>query len=604
MNRLFFVRRRFALQAGFDAAMWGVALALGTLLRRDFDLDKVDPSKVVMVWAVAIVVQVVFGRLAGLYIHRWRYGTLEEVVALSRSVVVGTVVVAVSNVYLLGHLLPVGATLMGGALAHLGMVGGRFVWRVLLESSQRPDRDTADRVIVFGAGDGGAQVVRAMLSHPESPYLPVALLDDNTDLANLRIKHVPVLGGRDKLEAVAARLGATTLVVAIPSASGELMRELVAAADRAGLHTLVLPPVADLFGVGVDLGDIRELTEADLLGRRELNTDIDSVAGYLTGRRILVTGAGGSIGSELCRQIHRFAPESIVMLDRDESALQGVQLSIEGRGLLDDPNLVVACIRDKERMREVFAEHRPEVVFHAAALKHLSLLEMHPDEGFKTNVIGTQNLLEVAEEFDVSTFVNISTDKAADASSVLGRTKRLAERLTSWAGLHHNGTYISVRFGNVLGSRGSVLPLFRTQIESGGPVTVTDPEVTRFFMTIEEACQLVVQAGAIGHNGEVMVLDMGEPVKISDLARRLIAESARPISIEFTGLRPGEKMHEVLFGPEEVATVSEHDLISRVAVPPIDPSELGIIVGGTRSEPSIDLRTTRLSSVRNLGESA
>ncbi|MEZ5321573.1 MAG: polysaccharide biosynthesis protein [Microthrixaceae bacterium] len=265
-----------------------------------------------------------------------------------------------------------------------------------------------------------------------------------------------------------------------------------------------------------------------------------------------------------------------MMLDRDESALQSVQLSIEGRGLLDSRNLVVASIRDRNRIREVFEEHRPEVVFHAAALKHLPLLEMHPEEAFKTNVVGTQNMLSVSQEFGVTTFVNISTDKAADATSVLGRTKRLAEQLTAFAGGHDDNSYLSVRFGNVLGSRGSVIPLFRAQIAAGGPVTVTHPEVTRFFMTIEEACQLVIQAGSVSGHGEVMVLDMGEPVSIDDLARRLIAESGKRVDIVYTGLRPGEKLHEDLFADDEVAETSEHEMIARVEVPPLDPASLGL----------------------------
>jgi dTDP-glucose 4,6-dehydratase len=340
------------------------------------------------------------------------------------------------------------------------------------------------------------------------------------------------------------------------------------------------------------VGDIRPLTEADLLGRRELSLDIESVAGYLTGKRILVTGAGGSIGSELCRQIHRFAPESLVMLDRDESALQAVQISIEGRGLLDSRDLVVCCIRDRGRLQQVFEEHRPEVVFHAAALKHLPLLEMHAEEGWKTNVWGTQNLLELASEFEVDRFVNISTDKAADASSVLGQTKRIAEQLTSHAGRENSGTYLSVRFGNVLGSRGSVLPLFREQIAQGGPITVTHPEVTRFFMTIPEACELVIQAGALSHDGEVLVLDMGEPVKIADLARRLIAECDRSVEIVYTGLRPGEKMHEVLFSPDEMPSASEHPMIQRVEVPAMSPT-VAAFKDPFLVDPVVDVRSIR-----------
>ena len=331
----------------------------------------------------------------------------------------------------------------------------------------------------------------------------------------------------------------------------------------------MLPGVEELLGGEIKTSDVRPLEERDLLGRHEIDTDVDQIAGYLAGRRVLVTGAGGSIGSELCRQIQRVGPAELVMLDRDESALHAVQLSIEGRAMLDRRSLVVADIRDRERLREVFDEHKPEVVFHAAALKHLPLLEMYPDEAIKTNVFGTLHLLEVSAEFGVGRFVNISTDKAADPSSVLGYTKRIAERLTAQVAINAPGTYLSVRFGNVLGSRGSVLTAFREQIAAGGPVTVTHPDVTRYFMTVEEAVQLVVQAGAIGRSGEALVLDMGEPVKIADVARRLIAHAERGVDIEYTGLRPGEKLQEVLLGADEVDSRPVHPLISHVFVPPL-----------------------------------
>lgn len=588
------VRRRFVLQAAWDAASWIAAVLLASVARYEFEIKDSQALRALGLGAIAAVVHVVAGRISGLYIHRWRYGTFEEVTAVTRVAAVTTVFIAVMNPFLLGHLAPILATILSGALAHAAMIGGRFLWRIWLERSIRHEGER-ERVIVFGAGDGGAQVVKAMAA-VGSPYLPVAIVDDNPDLANLRIKSVAVRGDRTRLQALAKEYDVATVVIAIPSASGELVREIVQICDDAGLRTLVLPPVAQLFGAAIEIGDIRPLTEADFLGRREINTDIESVAGYLTGKRVLVTGAGGSIGSELCRQIHRFAPESVVMLDRDESALQAVQVSIEGRGLLDSEHLVVASIRDRERMFEVFDRFRPHVVFHAAALKHLPLLEMHPDEGFKTNVAGTLHLLDAAAAFGVATFVNISTDKAADASSTLGRTKRLAERLTAWAGHRYDGSYLSVRFGNVLGSRGSVLPLFRSQIERGGPVTVTHPDVTRFFMTIEEACQLVIQAGAMGYNGEVMVLDMGEPVRIADLARRLIAEADRPVQIEYTGLRPGEKMHEVLFSPDEQAVLSEHPLISRVEVPPVHPAELGLQFDGVEAAGTASIRA--IGSIR------
>jgi FlaA1/EpsC-like NDP-sugar epimerase len=337
----------------------------------------------------------------------------------------------------------------------------------------------------------------------------------------------------------------------------------------------------------VSTSDIRPVTHADLLGRHEVDTDVESIAGYVTGKRVLVTGAGGSIGSELSRQLYRFAPASLVLLDRDESALHAVQLSIEGRALLDSRNLVVADIRDRDRVLAVFEEHRPEVVFHAAALKHLPLLEMHPVEALKTNVWGTQNLVDAAIATGVEKFVNISTDKAADPCSVLGYSKRLAERLTATASDHDGAVFLSVRFGNVLGSRGSVLTAFAAQIEAGGPITVTHPDVTRYFMTVEEAVQLVIQAGAVGRDGEALVLDMGEPVKIDDVAKRLIGEADRPIEIVYTGLREGEKLHEVLFGADERGERPCHPRISHVSVPPLSVDHLPVPSAGDSDEKTV-----------------
>jgi FlaA1/EpsC-like NDP-sugar epimerase len=573
-----FPRYRFVLQAGYDAVSWMLALLVASLLRFDLDLAAVPWSGVAEIAVLAAVAQVAVGRVLGMYVHRWRYGTFDEVVATVKTVATVTVLItAVDLMPGMGRPIPWSVAVLSGFLVLFVMAIARFAWRVQLERWAVGEADDGrEPVVIYGAGEAGLHLITSM--RRTGPYEPVAVLDDNADLHRLLVKGVPVRGDRTALADVVERTGATTMIVAIPSAGAELLRDLVACADAAGVSTLTVPPIGDLLGGQIGVADVRPLTEADLLGRREINLDIDSVADYLTGKRVLVTGAGGSIGSELCRQLHRFAPESLVMLDRDESALQAVQLSIEGRGLLDSRDLVVCCIRDRSRLAEVFAEHRPQVVFHAAALKHLPLLEMHPDEGWKTNVEGTQHLLELAGAHGVEKFVNISTDKAAEPTSVLGRTKRLAEQLTSHAGGRYAGTYLSVRFGNVLGSRGSVLPLFREQLAAGGPLTVTDPEVTRYFMTIPEACQLTVQAGALGGDGEVMVLDMGEPVRIADLARRLAAEADRHVEIVFTGLRPGEKLHEVLFAPDERSTVSEHPMIHRVDVPPLQP-ELVISAG-------------------------
>jgi FlaA1/EpsC-like NDP-sugar epimerase len=330
----------------------------------------------------------------------------------------------------------------------------------------------------------------------------------------------------------------------------------------------VLPGVGEVLGRrDISIRDVRDIDVQDLLGRGAVETDLASIAGYVTGRRVLVTGAGGSIGSELCRQLHTYGPAELIMLDRDESALHAVQLAIHGKALLDSTDVVLADIRDRSAIDRVFLDRKPDVVFHAAALKHLPMLEQYPSEAVKTNVLGTANVLEAATMVGVERFVNISTDKAADPTSVLGYSKRVAERLTAAVAGDNPGCYLSVRFGNVLGSRGSVLTSFASQIANGGPVTVTHPEVTRYFMTVQEAVQLVIQAAAIGDDGEVLILDMGEPVRILDVAKQLIAQSGADADIVFTGLRDGEKLHEHLYGSGETGDRPEHPLVSHVSVP-------------------------------------
>ncbi|MGI9604731.1 MAG: polysaccharide biosynthesis protein, partial [Acidimicrobiales bacterium] len=386
------------------------------------------------------------------------------------------------------------------------------------------------------------------------------------------IDGVKVLGTRADLARVANECGAQVLLIAIPTADAALIKEMTESAFAADLDVRVLPAASELVA-NMTLADARPPTVDDLLGRDPVEIDLDSIADYLRGNRVLITGAGGSIGAELSRQVRGFGPSALFLVDRDESALHGVQLSMEGRALLDSDMLVVADIRDRERMFEVMTSTAPDVVFHAAALKHLTLLENHPDEGIKTNVIGTANVLEAALGAGVQRFVNISTDKAADPTSVLGATKLAAEHLTAEASHRTGANYVSVRFGNVLGSRGSVVPTFMAQIEQGQPITVTHPDVTRFFMTIPEAVRLVVQAGAIGAPGEVMVLDMGKPVKILDLALQLIHTLSPGTDIEFTGLRPGEKLHEVLISADEVGRVGAHPRITHtdgVAGSPLD----------------------------------
>jgi len=584
-----------AARAGADALALAVAMLVATLLRHDGDVGYLDCGGLMELAAVAAVVQSLAGIRFGLYTGRWSYGCFEEIAALAKTAAVTTPAVFVLDT-LLGRLVPRSAIIASGLIALVLQAGVRYTARLLQDSRLRPSPEQASRVVVMGAGEGAAQVVRSMLRTPSSPYVPVALLDDDPRKRSLRLMGVPVTGNRQALPDVIRRYRADAVLIAIPSASAELVRELSTLAGEMNVDVKVVPPVVELFGRTVRIEDIRPVSHADLLGRREIGIDLAAVAGYLEGRRVLVTGAGGSIGSELCRQVARFHPARLVMLDRDESGLHAVQLSMDGRAMLDNRNLVVADIRDQQRLDEVFAEHRPQVVFHAAALKHLPLLEMHPSEALKTNVVGTYQILQTALRFGVERLVNISTDKAADPCSVLGYSKRITERLTAAADESGPGTFCSVRFGNVLGSRGSVLTAFAAQVEAGGPITVTDPEVARFFMTVQEAVRLVIQAGALESRGEVLVLDMGEPVRIADVARRLADATDRHIQIVYTGLRPGEKLLESLFGSDETDHRPNHPLISQVPVPPLDGAVLSLL------DPSVPRRDL-IAVLRWLAES-
>lgn len=561
-------------QGVVDACAWTFALYFATAIRYDFDLAAIDLFGVAVMVPLAIEAQIVGGFLSGLYRGRWRYGSFDEVQALARATAVTTLILFGLELMLDSRAVPLSAVVGAGFGALVVMAGSRYAWRLRNDRRRRPDRSRSTPLLVYGAGEGGVQVVTAMLRDPASPYYPVALLDDDPAKGNLRILDVPVVGGRRQLAAAAERYRAEALLVAIPSADAAFLREVFDLAEQVGLPVKVLPPVRDLFGTTVGVADIRDIDVEDLLGRRQVHTDVEAVADYLAGKRVLVTGAGGSIGGELCRQITRYEPAELVMLDTNEAGLHAVQLSLEGRALLDSDDVVLVSIRDRAVLHRLFEERRPEVVFHAAALKHLPLLERYPGEAVKTNVFGTLAVLEAAVAAGVERFVNVSTDKAADPVSVLGYTKRISERLTAHVACETGKPYLSVRFGNVLASSGSVLETFRAQLEAGAPLTVTDPDVTRYFMTVEEAVELVIQAGAIGAPGEVLVLDMGEPVRIADVAERLASQRPDAPPIVYTGLRPGEKLHEVLLGEGEDDERPVHPLISHVPVPPLDRSVL------------------------------
>jgi len=555
-----FLRRTYPLAlVGSDVAGFLPAFFFAGLLRNEIGSVALAWSRIGLVACIAVLSFLVAGWPLHVYRNRYQVATFEEVLFTGGAWLLGGSIASFINVTLLTPRVPISIVSLALLLAGSWMIFARVLWRLARRASMRPDPEGRKRVLVFGAGDGGAQVVKSMLGDANSRFVPIGLLDDDPKKQNRAIEGVRVLGTSADIRALSKRTD--TLLIAVPSASKALITRLANEAAEVDLDVMLLPSTTELFGMMADIDHARPLEITDLLGRNEVEVDAEAVGAYLGGKVVLVTGAGGSIGSELCRQILRYEPKELVMVDRDETGLQGVQLATYGHGLLDDDRIVLADIRDADRVLEVFEQHRPSIVFHAAALKHLPLLEAHPREGLLTNVFGTRNVLEAARSVGATHFVNISTDKAANPTSVLGTTKRLAEALTLRIGRSAPGEYISVRFGNVIGSRGSVLPLFEKQIAAGGPVTVTHPEVTRYFMSIPEASRLVLQAAAFGTTGETLVLDMGEPMKIVDLAKQLLKHYDSDAEIVFTGLRPNEKMHEVLGHAGEVVRVGPHPRI-------------------------------------------
>ena len=568
-----------------------MALTTGVLFRYDWDAAQVYLAGLIYLSITVIVAQTVVGTARQLYGGRYVIGGVEDALNVSAAIIVSGSICFGINLLPPTPFAPRSTPLIACFLALALALAPRVLVRRSRERRSKPDGATALRVVIWGAGVGGQQLVRSMLSDPAGGYLPVALLDDDPDVRRRRVSGVPVRGTRADIAAVAHDVDASLLVIATRSADAAVVREVARIAAAAELGVKVVPGMSELLRPWVGVSDLRDLDITDLLGRRPVGIDLGAIAEYVAGKRVLVTGAGGSIGSELCRQLRTFGPAELMMLDRDESALHGTQLSLVGSALLNSPDVILADIRDSETITALFHERHPDVVFHAAALKHLPILEQYPEEAWKTNVEGTQNVLDAARAAGVGKFVNISTDKAANPISVLGRSKRIGEMLVADVAGRAPGVYLSVRFGNVLGSRGSVLTTFTEQLRSGIPITVTHPDVTRFFMTIPEAVQLVIYAAAIGSPGEVLVLDMGKPVRIVDVARQLMDMAGLHTEIIYTGLRDGEKLHEELFGDAEHDTRPINPLVSHVDVPPMSPGDVADVWSALGTVKALDQLT-------------
>ena len=573
-------------QAVIDSGAWILSVIFAFMLRYSVLLinngsvfDIIHPMALMMAATGAVVLQLLFGILGvKIYTGVYSYGSFDEswraaAATLSTGIVL-TIFSFVDEVVGLEHI-PHSVPAIAAAFSLIMMAGARMAKRVYTERGVIREL-TGEPVIVYGAGFIGGMVMDSMLHDEDAKLRPVAVFDDDPLKDGTKFHGISVITTYPTLERVIRESGTRKIIVTIADmpeahfeAFCERMRGLKVEVQR------ISSANARLMGERLVTASDNDLMRVI---RGEINYDIDRsiLSSYLKGKRVLVTGAGGSIGSELCRQISEFEPETLMMLDRDETLLMEAKLSITHESSLDDDRIILADIREGDTLLEIFAERRPEVVFHAAALKHVSALEAYPQEAWKTNSLGTLNVLRAAESVGVKTFVNVSTDKAADPKTALGQSKRVAERLTAYFGEKTGNTYVSVRFGNVFGSRGSIKPLFTKQILSSGPITLTDKRATRYFMLIADACLLVMLAGAIGRPGEVMVLDMGQPVKILDVAKAMREAYERyDVEIKEIGLRKGEKLDETLFGGTEKLVPSEENrYIARSSAPALNPQDL------------------------------
>ena len=489
-----------------------------------------------------------------LYKKAWEYASIGELTQIIKAVTFSNIVTAIVQA-IINQDVYVRVMAISWMLHMLLIGGSRFVWRIFRDTYITRNSDKK-LTLIIGAGSAGTVIVRQLRQNKEAKVHPVAFVDDDKNKQKLEIYSVPVVGTTENIQQIVDEHGIELIIIAIPSLSRKQVNKIFEKCTKTKVKTLIVPMLEDILDGKVSVNEFRDVQVEDLLGREPVKLDDSGISEEITGKTILVTGAGGSIGSEICRQVMKYQPAKIVLLGHGENSIYTIEMEL--RTLYKDAIKIIteiADIQDRNKMFEIMEMYNPYIVYHAAAHKHVPLMERNPKEAVKNNIIGTKNVAEAADTFKVNTFVMVSTDKAVNPTSVMGATKRIAEMIVQYMDTVSETRFVTVRFGNVLGSRGSVIPLFKQQIQKGGPVTVTHPDMVRYFMTIPEASRLVIQAGMLAKGGEVFVLDMGEPVKIVDLAKNLIKLSGvhvEDIGIEFTGMRPGEKLFEELLKEDEV----------------------------------------------------
>lgn len=559
-------RKRTILLLFLDIVFINISYILALYLRFDGDIEikylNVYIDNALLLTLIKLIVFYYFK----LYKSEWRYASIDELLNIVIACIVANTV-TLSLLVIMQTTLPRSIYIIATMIDIILIGGIRFSIRMLKRIINRSiiTKKGCRRIMIIGGGDAGAMVIREYSNHTQLNSKPVVIVDDDEKKQGNIIRGIPVLGKREDIPRLAEEMEIDEIVIAMPSAKRKVIKEIVEVCRQTKCKLKILPGMYELIDGEVSIKKIRDVQIEDLLGREEIKLNIEEISSYLKDKVVLVTGGGGSIGSELCRQIARFKPKELIILDIYENNVYDIQNELLREHKNLNLKVAIASIRDKKRIEEVIEKEKPDVVFHAAAHKHVPLMEENPAEAIKNNVFGTLNLAQTADKYGVKRFVMISTDKAVNPTNVMGASKRICEMIIQSIDKISNTEFVAVRFGNVLGSNGSVIPLFKKQIEEGGPVTVTHKDVVRYFMTISEATRLVIQAGAMAKGGEIFILDMGEPVKILDLAKELIKlsgfEPNVDIPIKIVGLRPGEKLYEELLLAEEGISKTKHDKI-------------------------------------------
>lgn len=558
------INTRTLILLGLDVSFVWLSIWSSYYLRFEQGIPDAYMSQMLLFGIIATIVTAACMIAFKLYNRIWEYASIGEILSLIKAVTISAVASMALVTIISDIRIPLSIMLRQYETILLLVGGSRFIWRVVRDFFFKNNAER-DNALIVGAGDCGLMILRELMHNPRANLKPVAFIDDDNRKHGNRIMGLPVIGGRDAILRSVEKYQISEIIIAMPAASKQEISSIIDICKRSKAKLKMIPMLDDLIKGKLNISRLRNVDVEDLLGRDPIKTDLEGIANYVTNKVVLVTGAGGSIGSELCRQIAPFQPKLLVLLGHGENSIYTIEMEMRRKFPEMKIETIIADVQDRKRIEDVFRTYRPHVVFHAAAHKHVPLMERNPSEAIKNNVFGTRNVAECADLYEAERFVLISTDKAVNPTSIMGATKRIAEMFIQNLDKSSKTRFVAVRFGNVLGSRGSVIPRFREQIAQGGPVTVTHPEMIRYFMTIPEAVQLVIQAGAFAQGGEIFILDMGKPVKIVDLATDLIRLSGYEpnvdIAIEFSGIRPGEKLYEELLTSEEGLTSTKHDRI-------------------------------------------